>query len=447
MATYFLSQSPTIANFVLTGNQNPDVFIVDTGVASSRLRILQSGSNVIITDGTRTATLQNFAVGQITTGQFSNNDGSVIFVGANDVGVTADANDNGAAFTRTTGGDLFIGLGGADTGVDGGAGNDYLVGNIGNDTFTAAASATAGNDTVYGGQGDDTIDYSAATSGNLLLSGNLGNDVITGGAGNDTIFGGQGNDTIVTNGGNNIVDGNLGLDNITGGAGNDTLRGGDGEDVLNGGAGRNVVSGQVGDDIITGTATSNDTAFGGQGQDIINYSALAAGEVSQLFGNLGNDSILGGAGNDTINGGQGNDTITGNFGADSLTGGLGLDRFTFLFTGTAATSDSGATTATADVITDFVTGIDRVIASVNGAVTAGTGANYIEFADATVTSVETALTRRDATAGAGIYTFIAGATDGYLVIDGNNGGAGDAVITLRGLNTLAGFDSGDLQAS
>ena len=63
----------------------------------------------------------------------------------------------------------------------------------------------------------------------------------------------------------------------------------------------------------------------------------------------------GGTGNDRIDGGLGNDTIWGGSGTDTMTGGDGGDSFVF-----RAISDLGATTATADRITDFRVGIDKI---------------------------------------------------------------------------------------
>lgn len=447
MATYFFSSNPTISNFILTGNPNPDTFIVDTGIASSRLRIFQSGNNVLITDGANTATIQNFAVAQITSGQFTNNDGSQIRVGDNTVGVAGDAGPNVINLGGTTGGNFIIGQGGNDD-LDGGSGNDFILGQTGDDTIiTPGGNANEGNDTVQGGQGDDNINY-GGSAGRFLISGNLGNDVVRGGINADTLFGGQGNDTMSTSDGDgDIMNGGLGLDQITGGTGNDTLLGGDGQDTLRGAGGSNLVSGQLDDDIIIGGAGSNDTVFGGQGQDIINYSALAAGQKSLIFANFGNDSVLGGSGSDSINGGQGNDTIVGGLGNDSMAGGLGNDVFEERTnSGAPATTMSGTTTATADTIVGFVTGQDKILSFNEGSAspTSGTAANYREYQDATITTVEQAVSSYNFQTNS-LYTFIAGATDGFLVIDSNVGGAADAVIKLTGVNSLNGFDFTDIQ--
>ncbi len=64
-----------------------------------------------------------------------------------------------------------------------------------------------------------------------------------------------------------------------------------------------------------------------------------------------NDSIAGGGGNDTIAGGAGNDTLSGGDGTERLTGGSGADRFVF---------DTADALVHADLITDFVSGVDRI---------------------------------------------------------------------------------------
>ena len=62
----------------------------------------------------------------------------------------------------------------------------------------------------------------------------------------------------------------------------------------------------------------------------------------------GRDSIAGGDGADAIDGGAGADTLNGGAGNDTLTGGAGADRFVFGLGGGA------------DVIADFVPGVDRI---------------------------------------------------------------------------------------
>ncbi len=106
------------------------------------------------------------------------------------------------------------------------------------------------------------------------------------------------------------------------------------------------------DDIapITGTAANN-TLTGTSGNDTIN----GLGGNDTIDGQAGNDTIDGGTGNDTINGGDGDDTIVGGSGLDRLTGGLGRDTFVYF-----STAESPVGTPSRDVITDFVSGTDRI---------------------------------------------------------------------------------------
>ena len=147
------------------------------------------------------------------------------------------------------------------------------------------------------------------------------NDTYTIGAGNFTINGMGGDDTITTGDGNNTVNTFAGNDTITTGAGNDTINGGDGNNTVNAGAGVNKVT----------TGAGNDTITTGAGDDVI-------------ISGSGSDTIRSGAGSDIITSGAGNDSIA--VGVDSV-----LD--TVIFGSTAVTNGS-------DIITNFVTGIDKL---------------------------------------------------------------------------------------
>ncbi len=65
--------------------------------------------------------------------------------------------------------------------------------------------------------------------------------------------------------------------------------------------------------------------------------------------------MFGFGGNDTIDGGAGQDFIVGGAGKDILTGGANADRFWYF-----ATTDSGVTAATRDVIKDFDASLDFI---------------------------------------------------------------------------------------
>ncbi|HAG83459.1 MAG TPA: calcium-binding protein [Cyanobacteria bacterium UBA12227] len=131
----------------------------------------------------------------------------------------------------------------------------------------------------------------------LNLIGTISNDILTGGDGNDTLDGREANDTLSGLNGNDI---------LLGGSGNDILDGGNGDDQLDGGTG-----------------------------------------ADRLLGSNGNDILVGGGNADRLNGGAGNDTLTGS---------AGSDKFVFDSGRTFSGSDFGV-----DSITDFVTGVDKIV--------------------------------------------------------------------------------------
>jgi VCBS repeat-containing protein len=98
----------------------------------------------------------------------------------------------------------------------------------------------------------------------------------------------------------------------------ETLTGNDGEDLIHGGNGNDVLSGLDGSD--------------------------------QIWGENGDDQILGGKGIDFLFGDRGNDVLDGGQGNDRLTGGMGSDIFVY----------SASRPAGADIVTDFVVGVDHL---------------------------------------------------------------------------------------
>jgi hypothetical protein len=212
--------------------------------------------------------------------------------------------------------------------------------------------------TVLAGYGDDTV-YGA--SGNDILSGNWGNDVVNGGygddlltdsakffllffvppqvdgwgGGDDKLYGGPGDDTL--DGGELPEGTGAGADVLDGGSGKDTAdyshrtgplsisqdgvandgESGEGDNVLGdieelrGGAGADTLSGSGGADVLSGLG--GDDALSGLGGD------------DTLRGVDGNDTIDGGSGDDTIYGGNGDDVVSGGTGNDKIRCGSGDD--------------------------------------------------------------------------------------------------------------------------
>jgi Ca2+-binding RTX toxin-like protein len=268
-----------------------------------------------------------------------------------------------AELLKGTGGDDWL-RGYANT-------NDSIAGGAGNDTLGGAA----GNDTLSGGLGNDS------------LSGDAGADVLDGGAGNDQVSGGDGHDTLSGSGGNDTLSGDAGNDTYVFGPGfgQDVIQdfGAVGEvDTLKFNVGirpAEVGVARTGDDLVVSFAGApgdgvrisdffddafSDLGFNRQIEQFIfadgtRWSATAirakvlvptSGD-DEITGYLGSESLSGLAGDDTIAGGAGNDTLSGGDGTDRLTGGSGIDRFVF---------DTADALVHADLITDFVSGVDRI---------------------------------------------------------------------------------------
>ncbi|MCE3271443.1 MAG: putative Serralysin precursor [Ramlibacter sp.] len=103
-----------------------------------------------------------------------------------------------------------------------------------------------------------------------------------------------------------------------------------------------------------------ENATGGSASDVIIGNDVA----NRLVGGLGKDKLTGGFGNDRLDGGGsvdtlsgqgGNDILIGGGGADTMNGGGGRDVFDY-----NRLNDTGSTAGTADTITGFVSGEDRI---------------------------------------------------------------------------------------
>jgi len=255
-----------------------------------------------------------------------------------------------------------------------GTGNDNLTSGAGNDTFVFSGSQLDANDTIVAGAGSDTIRLdNASTAGvgaavtavlsavsgvesivvnDLSLATDTAGDVsITLNAAftavnNVTLIDGSALDlgeTLTVDASANVADDTSTTTvneaeavSILGGAGADTLIGGAANDTIVGGSGSDSITGNAGNDVLSG-------------ED-------------------GRDFLSGGAGNDVLDGGAGNDVLVGGAGQDTLTGGAGADIFVF-----EAVADS--TGSTADVVTDFTSGTDRVFIKTS-AITGGTSVTW-----------------------------------------------------------------------
>jgi len=178
----------------------------------------------------------------------------------------------------------------------------------------------------------------------------------------------------------------------------------------------------------TSASTAGASVTGGAGNDVLTGGAGA----DTLTGGAGTDALVGNAGGDVINGGDGADTITGGTGRDTMTGGAGADRFLFSANNTGASPAVAVSTLGAsDVITDFVTGTDKI---------GGTGA--VAFLGV-FANIQAALAANNA---AGVANnsaaFVSGENNLYVFgTAGANLGANDIVVNLQGVTTIS---EGDL---
>ncbi|SNT76831.1 calcium-binding protein [Paracoccus seriniphilus] len=282
-------------------------------------------------------------------------------------------------YDAKSGDDILLGGLGRDT-LAGGSGNDWLAGGDQADLLTGnggrdVMSGGSGSDDISGGKGADLL---TGDAGNDILNGSVGNDTLEGGSGNDTLLGGSAQDQLSGGKDADQLEGGAGDDVLAGGSGRDILLGGKGADVLQGGSGKDQIQGSVGADTLDGGSNNdtllggsgNDDLFGGKGADRIDggvgqdtlsgsYGAdmLDGGKgLDRLEGGWGNDTLLGGIGDDELSGGKGADELEGGSGKDLMTGGSGADHFVF-----ADLSDTGATSGSRDVITDFTRSQNDVI--------------------------------------------------------------------------------------
>jgi glucose/arabinose dehydrogenase/PKD repeat protein len=154
------------------------------------------------------------------------------------------------------------------------------------------------------------------TAGDDVIVGTAGSDTIDGGGGNDTICGGRGSDTLRGGAGNDALYGEAGSDSLAGGDGNDTLDGGSAADALSGGLGRD-----------TATYASRTAAVTVDIDGVSDDGSSADGPAGARDNVMGNvENLTGGAGADTLIGGGAANKLTGGLGADILRGLDGNDN-------------------------------------------------------------------------------------------------------------------------
>ena len=270
-------------------------------------------------------------------------------------------------------------------------------------TTPTQPGSTTGTDGADRLTGDANANYLDGKGGNDILDGGAGNDTLYGGAGRDTMTGGAGNDVFLFKAVSEMGTGPSTRDVITdfvsgqdkidlsaidansklSGSQDFTFLAADGAsftktagelawhtDAANN---RTIVQGDIDGDGVhdfeielkgqvplkasdfVGIASTSTTPPTTPPTTPTQTTISGTSAADRLNGYSGNNFLDGKAGNDTLNGGAGNDTLYGGAGRDTMTGGAGNDVFLF-----KAVSEMGTGPSTRDVITDFVSGQDKI---------------------------------------------------------------------------------------
>lgn len=439
-----------LEDLVLTGSSNTR----GVGNGLDNLLVGNAGSNILDGAGGRDTASYLTAAGAVTV--------SLAVVGVQATGAGNDTLLNIENLTGSRFSDHLSGDAGANV-LDGGLGGDTMTGGEGSDTYICDASTDvivetgvtpgdvdsvlSGVNWTLGARLENLTLTGAATTGtgnnaNNILRGNSIGNVLAAGSGDDQVFGNGGNDSLVGAGGN---------DTLNGGVGSDTMVGSEGSDVYYCDAATDVVveTGQTLGDLDSVFSGVNWT-LGARLENLTLIGTTAAngsGNSSDnvITGNAIANLLMGGSGNDTLSGGLGNDTLEGGTGTDSLMGGAGADRF-------RASSTLGS-----DVVTDFVSGVDRFefrqsalptgdgdLLVEGGTETSGLFGPAAELVILTQSAAGQTTTDAAARIGSASAAFAAGQTAAFVVTDGSSTGiyrfvsaGGDAQVSAAELTLLA----------
>ena len=346
----------------------------------------------------------------------------------------------GVSYTYTDGnGDLQTGSTScAGVEVHGGDGNDEI------ETISHYAGTTidagAGDDTVHVDTCNDTIDLGPGddyTVQDLPFSGSYCQ-------GFATYYGGDGNDEIHAGGGNDTLYGGDGNDELYGEYDDDTMYGGMGADVISGGVGKgyaeeehDVVRYDEGTDChgtcrtaVAVTASLDGVRNDGSIEDSNNDYIM--GDVEDLVGGTGDDTLTGNGGDNQFWGDAGDDTLQGGGGPDDLHGEGGVDTADYsthldsiVVSLASADYAEGGASDEADLLADgqgdrrdFIDDVENVVGGAAGDELVGT---------------------------AGANTLDGGVDSSSLSVDLLSGGGGDdRLISREGRDHLQGGDGRDI---
>jgi Ca2+-binding RTX toxin-like protein len=435
--TTIASTADTAANVTLNGWGTGATSVVDlsgTKVVTATLNATGANSSIALTDtGAALKTLNitgDRAVTVVTPAGLTSVNASAA-TGAVSVDGSAAAAVAAFAFTGGAGNDTLtlragdLGTLTAGSQLDGGAGTDTLVLKdltLAGTDYTKL-NAVKGFETLSFAGASASVDASQLTSIKaFVLAGATSTDVISNlGAGS----------TVAING---AVTTSLTLGAVTGNTATDVTIG------TATTAGLNVVSltttglttlsltsnGTAGNTIGTLVNSDNSTITIKGSADLVITNALAGtttGSKVDASAFTGKLTITGSGQNDIIIGGTGDDTITGGAGADTLTGGAGKDKFIL---------SAGATAATADTITDFVTKVDTIVLGA----TAGSVTNF-KAATAAVATFDLAKTAADAIFAADTTTAFSAqqvGSDTYVFFAATASNATEQIVKLTGVS-------------
>jgi Ca2+-binding RTX toxin-like protein len=247
-----------------------------------------------------------------------------------------------------------------DNVLEGLAGNDRLVGGAGNDTYVVL-----GTDTIVELAGGGTADtVQSATSYSIALLAQVENLTLTGVA-NVNATGNAAANTLIGNDGNNILDGRGGADIMTGGEGDDLY-------VLDSESDQVIENPGEGSDTVRILYAPSDstldlsTDFGGNIENVEVLPVRAVGNFTgakffEITGNAADNRLSANGQVTQLRGGDGNDTLSSGFGnGDNMIGGAGADQFVFDAPYRDTTTSFAYVNFNNKGITDFEPGVDRI---------------------------------------------------------------------------------------